>query len=210
MILLKKLTELKHKILDVSGLATKSALNAVENKIPNASTLVKKQTMTQKSVSLKKKLNDHNHDKYITTPEFNTLAAVFNARLAQANLITKTDFDATLSNHIYLVENELKKLKTFDSSYFIDKSRFEDGAQIYLVLQPMYRYFKMICGVGNGSYIYYRKSEGLSDEKINSIKTPNHSIHNIPPKIRTGGDLIFKIWTKREVMKKWLRNREVS
>ena len=33
----------------------------------------------------------------ITTPEFNKLAAVFNARLALANLITKTDFDAKLS-----------------------------------------------------------------------------------------------------------------
>ena len=55
--------------------------------------------MTQKSVSLKKKLIDHNHDKYLTTPEFNTLAAdLFNARLAQANLITKTDFDAKLSS----------------------------------------------------------------------------------------------------------------
>ena len=40
----------------------------------------------------------------------------------------------------------------------------------------MYRYFKKIAGVGNGSYIYYWKSEGLPDEKINSIKTPNHSI----------------------------------
>ena len=38
---------------------------------------------------LKLKLTDHNHDKYITTPEFNTLAAdVFKARLAQANLVT--------------------------------------------------------------------------------------------------------------------------
>ena len=37
---------------------------------------------------LEKKLTDHNHDKYITTPELNTLAAdVFNARLTQANLI---------------------------------------------------------------------------------------------------------------------------
>ena len=36
----------------------------------------------------------------MTTPEFNTLAAsVFNARLAQAKLITKTDFDAKLSSH---------------------------------------------------------------------------------------------------------------
>ena len=37
--------------------------------------------------------------KCVATSEFNTLAAnVFNARLAQANLITKTDFDAKLSS----------------------------------------------------------------------------------------------------------------
>ena len=41
---------------------------------------------------LENKLAGHNH---ITTPEFNTLAAsVINTRLAQANLITKIDFDA--------------------------------------------------------------------------------------------------------------------
>ena len=83
---------------------------------------------------------------------------------------------ANKSKHL-LVENELKKLKTFDSSYFIGKSHFkEDGTQNYLVFQPMYRYFKRIAGVDNGNYIYYWQSKGLSDEKINSIKTPNHSI----------------------------------
>ena len=40
----------------------------------------------------------------------------------------------------------------------------------------MYRYFEQIAGVGNSNYIYYWQSKGLSDEKINSIKTPNHSI----------------------------------
>ena len=50
----------------------------------------KKQIMTQKSVSLKKNLTDHNDDKYITTPEFNTLPAdVFNARLAQCKINKK-------------------------------------------------------------------------------------------------------------------------
>ena len=34
----------------------------------------------------------------------------------------------------------------------------------------------MIPRVGNDSYIYYWKSKGLSDERINSIKMPNHSI----------------------------------
>ena len=40
----------------------------------------------------------------------------------------------------------------------------------------MYRYFKRIAGVGNASYICYWQSKGLSDEQINSIKTPNHRI----------------------------------
>ena len=40
---------------------------------------------------------DHNHDNYITTLEFNTFTAkVFGARLAPANLETKTYFDAKL------------------------------------------------------------------------------------------------------------------
>ena len=44
-----------------------------------------------------------------------------------------------------LVENELNKLKTFDSSYFIGKSHFEeDDTQNYLVFQPIKRYFKII------------------------------------------------------------------
>ena len=106
--------------------------------------------MIKKISQLEKKLTDHDHDKYIiTTPEFNTLAAsIFNAILSQANLITKTDFDVKLSSlnrkftsnkskHL-LVENELKNLKTFDSSYFFGKSHFEeDGTQNYLVFQPM-------------------------------------------------------------------------
>ena len=122
-----KLTELENKIADFSSLATKTALTAIENKISDVRSLAKKTNYDTKISDLEKKLIDHNHDKYITTPEFNTLAAsVFNARLAQANLITKTDFDAKLSSlnrkitsnkskHLF-VENELKKLKRFDSS----------------------------------------------------------------------------------------------
>ena len=122
-----KLTELENKIPDVSSLATKTALTAVENKIPNVGGFVKKTNYDTKISALEKKLTDHNHHKYITTPEFNTLVAdVFSARLAQANLITKADFDAKLSSlnrkvttnktKYFLIEDELKKLKTFDSS----------------------------------------------------------------------------------------------
>ena len=60
--------------------------------MPDFSNLVKKTDYNTKITEIKKKLTNHNHDKYIDTSEFNKLAAdVFNARLAQANLITKTD-----------------------------------------------------------------------------------------------------------------------
>ena len=60
---------------------------------------VKKTNYDAKIKELEKKLTDHNHDKYITTLESNTLAAdVFNARLAQVNVITKTSFDAKISS----------------------------------------------------------------------------------------------------------------
>ena len=95
----KKFTELKNKISDISNLAPKTALTTAENKIPSASDLVKKIDYNTKITDIENKLNDHNHDKYIDTSEFNKLAAdVFNARLAQANLITKTDFDTKLSS----------------------------------------------------------------------------------------------------------------
>ena len=56
---------------------------------------LKKTDYDTKITEIEKKLTDHNHDKYITTPEFNTLAAdAFNARLARANATIKTDFDA--------------------------------------------------------------------------------------------------------------------
>ena len=44
---------------------------------------LKKTDYDSKITEIEKKLTDHNHDQYITTPEFNILAAdVFNARLA--------------------------------------------------------------------------------------------------------------------------------
>ena len=40
-----------------------------------------------------KKITDHKHDKFITTPEFNKLTTEnFVARLAEENLVTKSDF----------------------------------------------------------------------------------------------------------------------
>ena len=66
-----KISEIESKIPNISGLATLSALTAVENKIPNVSSLVKKTDYKKKISEIEKKVADHNHDKYITTPEFN-------------------------------------------------------------------------------------------------------------------------------------------
>ena len=42
------------------------------------------------------------------------------------------------------IENEFKKLKIFDSSYFGGNNHFEvDGTQSYLVFQPTNRYIKL-------------------------------------------------------------------
>ena len=40
----------------------------------------------------------------------------------------------------------------------------------------MYRYFIITVGVGNGNYIYYQKSKGLSDERINFITASNYKV----------------------------------
>ena len=40
----------------------------------------------------------------------------------------------------------------------------------------MYRYFKRVVGVGTGSYIYFSKSKGLSDENITPPTTSNYKL----------------------------------
>ena len=175
-----KTTEIKVKILNASSLATKTTLTAVENKIPDVSSLVKKTDYDTKITEIEKKLTDHNHDKYITTPEFNTMAtSVFSVRLAHAKLVTKKDFDnrvSSLDSKILVnkpkndsIENELKKRKTFNSGYFIGKSHFEeDGSQNYLVFQPINRYFKVIA---NTDYIcdYYNTDFYYNTDYIGNL-----------------------------------------
>ena len=146
--------------------------------------LLKKTDYNTKITEIENKLNNPNHDKYITTPEFNTLAAdVFNARLKQGNLLKKTDFDALLSSfnirvsantrETLLAKDELKKLKTLDLSYFIGKSHWEeDGAQNYLVFQWIHRYFK----IANRKYISSWKSKGLSDKTVTPYATSDNSL----------------------------------
>ena len=93
--LIAKITEIKSKIPSITSLATSAALTTVENKIPDVSSLVKKTDYDAELIDIENKVTNHDHDKYIATSEFNKLTAEnFKARLAQANLVTKTNFGA--------------------------------------------------------------------------------------------------------------------
>ena len=176
-----KITEIEGKIPDISGLATKTALTTAENKIPSISGLVKKTDYNTEITDTENKLNNHNHDKYVATSEFNTLASnVFNERLAQANLITKTDFDAKLSSlNRKITANKTKHfLNDNDLIYYRGKQYFDEGSgkQNYLVFLPINKYFKLNSVAGAADYVLSWQSKGFSNESIKPPATTNNSL----------------------------------
>ena len=75
-------------------MAATSSLTAVENKIPSGSNFVKKIDYNTKNNETEKKIIDYNHDKCITTPEFNRFTKeIFDLTLKRANLASKSDID---------------------------------------------------------------------------------------------------------------------
>ena len=110
---------LKSKIPDISSLATKTALTTVENKIPEIIALKLQKLKINSIIIIMINILQLQSLSKLT-------ADVFNARIVQADLQTETVFDAKLwslirkvtqnkAKHL-LVENELRKVKTFDSS----------------------------------------------------------------------------------------------
>ena len=77
-----KINEVKGKIPNVTNLATTTP--PTETKILNVSNFVKKVDYNTKISEIENKITTgHDHDKYITTPEFSKLTL---SRLLQANL----------------------------------------------------------------------------------------------------------------------------
>ena len=75
------------------------------------------------------------------------------------------------------IENELKKLKTFDLSYFRGRNYFdEDGNQNYYIFQPISKYLK-VSNVSDIDYILSQKYRGLNDIRIEFIKTNNYLLN---------------------------------
>ena len=185
------MTTVETKTPSINNLATKTALTTVANKIPSISGLVKKTDYNTKITDIENILNNHSHDKYVATTEFNTLAAnVFNARFAQANLITKTDFDAKLrSLNKTITANKTKHfLNDNDLSYYRGKQCFDgSGKQNYLVFLPMGKYFKLNSIAGIIQRVLSWKSKGLSNK---SIKPPTASDNSLTPELNYYGTKI--------------------
>ena len=126
------LTTVENKIPKVSRLATKTELTAIENEIPDISKFARKTALTNLSnavpdMSTLIKKSDYDTkiaeigSKYVSDTGFDS-------KLAQANVITKRNFDAKIIE----LENNIKKLQTFDLSYFRGKSHFEEDGVLKL------------------------------------------------------------------------------
>ena len=92
---------IEDKTPDITNLATKTTLNAktneVKGEIPSITNLATKNILNvvdynTKINCMEQKITDHNHDKYITTLDFNKLTSEnFAARLKQVNLASKIE-----------------------------------------------------------------------------------------------------------------------
>ena len=130
---------------------TSSVLNTkiieVENKIPNNSGLVSKTGLNAKGSEVENKIPGNSE--YISTHEFKTLTAKhFVAKLKQADLVNRTDFDywptdfnkpitSNKTKHLE-VQNKLNSLIWNDYNIFLGRNYFtsNDGSQNAFVYQP--------------------------------------------------------------------------
>ena len=107
------LTSVENKIPNISGLATKTELTTVENKIPYISNLATKTALTNLSNTvpdISTLIKKSDYDTKIAEIESKYVSNTgFDSKLAQANVITKRNFNAKIIE----LENN-KKLQTFE------------------------------------------------------------------------------------------------
>ena len=147
-----KIIEIESKIPDVSNLATKTALTTVENEVPDISNLTTKTAL----ITVENKIPD--------TSNFATktaLTTVENKIPETSNLVKKSDYNTKITG----VENNIKKLQAYRSSYFRSKQYFHegDGKQNYLVFLPVRKYFKLNIIVGVIDRVLSWQSKRLSN-----------------------------------------------
>ena len=130
-----KINKIENEIPNINNLVTTTAITAIGNKIPNVSDFVKKTDYNTKISDIKNKITgDHNHDKYITTQEFNKLTSEnFAVRLEQANLASKNDIAALFKRHILM-----KKLLQVKQNMYLLKMNLKNYrylTQVFLLVK---------------------------------------------------------------------------
>ena len=144
-----------------------------------------------------KKITDDNHDRYITTPEFNkSTAEIFDLRLKRenlaskrdiANFVKKTDFDklkdvTSNKNELNELSKKVKAVSTIgltkdliDRFSILSRAKyFSSGIfQNYLLFIPANKYIKYFTGV---SRIESWKSNGMSEESIENQTAILHQL----------------------------------
>ena len=124
-------------------------MSKVDNKMPNLSGLVSTTVLNTKISWVENKIP--NHDKYITTPEYDKLAAEnFTARIKQTNLLTKTDFDKKLTSfNRKITSNKTKYLEAYKKLNSPTRNDYNLNTFVYLPTRDMLELKKDI-GTGYG------------------------------------------------------------
>ena len=132
--------------IDTSGLVKKTDYNTkiteIKDKIPNASNLATKTTLN----TVENKITDISN--LATKTALTTLK---NKIPDTSNLVKKSDFNTNITN----IENNVRQLQAYDSSYFKGKQYFDEGTgkQSYLVFLPLSKYFKLNSVAGVSDYV---------------------------------------------------------
>ena len=94
-----------------------------------------------------------------------------------------------------MLKINFKKLETFALGYFIGKSHFDDdGAQNYLVFQPILKYFTL-----DSNWITKWKSKGLSNESLQVVSTSDNTF---TPSVNYYGDKVRLRFTESVLQQK--------
>ena len=144
----------KIKYLNVSELATTTALSTVENKISDVTNLTTKTALT----TLENKILDVSS--FVKKTDYNTKVAEIDTKVSKVDgKIVKTILGVEKLFIVLSVGNVL-----FDGG---------DGSQAYLIFQLVHKYIKIIA---NTKYISEWNSKGLSDESMKPFPTPDNSL----------------------------------
>ena len=187
-----KVNSLERKIPDGTTLIHLSQYNTdkpnlekkignIDKKTPDTSGLVTTTVLNTKINGVKNKIPDH--AKYITTHEVNKLTTKhFAARLKQADLVNKTNFDNTLTGfnrqitssktkHLE-VQKKRNSLITKDYNFFLGRIYFtsNDGSQNTFVYQPTFDTLELKKDKGT-DYVLSWKSKGVFNSKLKPLYT---------------------------------------